>query len=207
MESKVLTRREREKLWQRQQILDAAIELFSIKGFQNVSMQEIAEKSEFSIGTLYKFFQNKEQLYKNLLLEHSEIFHEAIMRAMDEPDDELGKLRHFVNAKGELFRNNLKLIRLYLTENRGLSYNVKASLDGELRKRYCETLDKLATIFAQGIQNNRFKKIAEPYYLAVAFDNIVNAFLFLWLEEPERHPYPENPDVILNILFEGLVIP
>jgi hypothetical protein len=51
------------------------------------------------------------------------------------------------------------------------------------------------------------KKIADPYYLAVALDSLTNAFLFLWLEAPERHPYPEDPDIILNILFKGLVDP
>ncbi len=50
-------------------------------------------------------------------------------------------------------------------------------------------------------------EIADPYYLAVAIDSLTNAFLFLWLEAPERHPYPENPDTILDILFKGLIKP
>ncbi len=205
MEKETLSRREREKLWQRQEILNAAVDLFSEKGFQNVSMQEIAEKSEFAIGTLYKFFQNKEHLYKDIILEHSQSFHDEIMRALEESGDEVEKLRNFVRTKGELFRNDLQLIRLYLTENRGLSYNFKANLDEEVRKGYCDNLEQIAAIFKSGINNGRFKKIAEPYYLAASLDNIVNTFLFLWLENPERHPYPENPDTILNILFEGLI--
>ncbi|MBW1921133.1 MAG: helix-turn-helix transcriptional regulator, partial [Deltaproteobacteria bacterium] len=36
-----LTRRERERLRHRKEILEAAVELFSEKGFYNVSMQEI----------------------------------------------------------------------------------------------------------------------------------------------------------------------
>jgi hypothetical protein len=36
---------------------------------------------------------------------------------------------------------------------------------------------------------------------------IRRAFLFLWLEAPESHPYPEEPDTILDILFKGLVEP
>jgi hypothetical protein len=31
--------------------------------------------------------------------------------------------------------------------------------------------------------------------------------LFLWLENPEKHPYPENPNEVLNLLFKGLVHP
>ena len=53
--------------------------------------------------------------------------------------------------------------------------------------------------------SRRFRRIADPYSLAVALENITNGFLFLWMEKPERHPCPEDPDAILNILFKGLV--
>jgi hypothetical protein len=56
-----------------------------------------------------------------------------------------------------------------------------------------------------GIKKGRFQKIAEPYHLAVALDSLCNAFLYLWLEAPEQHPYPQNPDEILNIFFKGLI--
>jgi len=49
--------------------------------------------------------------------------------------------------------------------------------------------------------------IADTYHLAVAVESLTNGFLFLWLEAPERHPYPEDPDTILNILFKGLIGP
>ena len=63
----------------------------------------------------------------------------------------------------------------------------------------------LAAVFASGIENKRFKKIAEPYYLAVALDSAIDASLLLWLDAPERHPFPEDPEVILDIFFKGLV--
>ena len=52
MKEMTLSRREREKLWQRQQMLNAAVELFSRKGYHHVTMHEIAQKAEFAIGTL-----------------------------------------------------------------------------------------------------------------------------------------------------------
>ncbi|MHB8066750.1 MAG: TetR/AcrR family transcriptional regulator [Desulfobaccales bacterium] len=205
MEDQNLPRREREKLRQRQEMLAAALDLFSQKGYHNVSMQEIAEKAEFAIGTLYKFFQNKEDLYKALVLELCDKFEEAITRAIEEPDDEVEKLRNYVRTKGEKFRSNLPIIRLYLAESRGASFNLKAGLDDEIRKRYYIFLERLASIFASGIKKQRFKKIADPYYLAVALASVVDATLLLWLDAPERHPYPEDPDAILNIFFKGLI--
>ncbi len=207
MEGMELPRREREKLAQRQEMLAAALDLFSKKGYHNVSMHEIADKAEFAIGTLYKFFKNKEDFYQALVLEQSDRFHDALVLAIEGPGDEIERLRNYVRAKGELFCANLPFIRLYIAESRGASYNLKASMNNEVRKRYYDFLEKLAAVFDGGIKNRRFRKTASPYHLAVALDSTVNAFLLLWLDAPESHPYPGNPDGILDIFFKGLTEP
>jgi len=207
MEDKKLPRREREKLRQRQEMLATALDLFSQKGYHNVSMHEIAEQAEFAMGTIYKFFQNKEDLYKTLVLERSDDFEDALTRAMEQSDDDVEKLRNYVRTRGELFRSNLPFIRVFLAESKGASFTIKAGLDEELRKRYYNFLERLASVFDRGIKNKRFKKIAKPYYLAVALDSVIDAFLLLWLDAPERHPYPEDPDAIFDIFFRGLIDP
>ena len=205
MENSSLPRREREKLRQRQDMLAAALQLFSEKGYHNVSMHEIAQNSEFAIGTLYKFFKNKEDLYKALMLEQADKSVEALTKAIEEPADEVEKLRNYVRAKRQFFHENVSMVRLYFAETRGASFNITAGLDREIRDRYGHLVETLASIFKSGIDRKRFVKIADPYHLAVAMESLTNGFLFLWLEAPERHPYPEDPDAILNILFKGLI--
>lgn len=205
MEDMKLPRREREKRRQRQEMLAAALGLFSEKGYHNVSMHEIATQSEFAIGTLYNFFQNKEDLYRALVLEQCDKFEAAIAQAMDKPGDEVAKLRHYVRARIERFRNNLPFIRIFLAESRGVSFNLKAGLNDELRQRYYNFLERLALIFDRGIKNNRFKNIADPYFLAAALDSVLDTSFLLWLDAPERFPYPEDPDAILDIFFQGLL--
>lgn len=207
MEEKRLPRREREKIARRDEIFSAALDLFSEKGYHNVSMHEIAEKAEFAIGTLYKFFENKEALYKALVMEQADKFHRALTEAIEGARDEIEKIRNYIKAKGKIFRANVSMIRLYFAETRGASFNVMAGLDSEIREQYGHFLETLASVFASGMEKKRFKKIADPYHLAVAIESLTNAFLLLWLEAPDRHPYPEDPDVILNILFKGLVDP
>ena len=126
-------------------------------------------------------------------------------RIDDDADDEVEKLKNYVQAKGEVFRSNLPFIRLYLAESRGVSYNIKAGPDEEVRKGYFDLLERLAAIFENGIQGGRLKSIASPYHLAVALDSAVNAFHLLWLDAPDRYPYPEDPDAVLNIFFKGLL--
>jgi TetR/AcrR family transcriptional regulator len=186
-------------------MLAAALELFSERGYHNVSMHEIAGKAEFAIGTLYKFFQNKEDLYKALVLNQCDEYEDVITRVIEKPEDEVERLRNYIRTKGERFRENLRFIRLFLAERRGASFNIKAGLDDELRKRHYASMEKLASVFASGIKTNRFKTTADPFYLAVALDSAVDGFLLLWIDEPERHPFPEDPDDILNIFLKGLL--
>ncbi len=205
MHTEQLPRRERVKLRQRQEMLAAALDLFAQNGYHNVSMHQVAKKAEFAIGTLYKFFQNKEDLYKALVLEQADTFHDALVRGIEAPGDEIEKLRNFVRTKAELFRDNLPFIRLFLAERRGASFNIKAGLDEELRKRHRAFLGRVASIFERGIKTKRFKQIAEPFHLAVALDSTLDAYLLLWLDEPERHPFPEDPNAVLDIFFKGLM--
>src|SRR5882724_3296806 len=58
----VQERRAREKKELRQEILDAARDLFVREGFENVSMRKIAEKIEYSPTTIYLYFQDKADL-------------------------------------------------------------------------------------------------------------------------------------------------
>ena len=200
-----LSRREREKLRQRKDMLHTAMTLFSEKGYHNTSMQEIAEQAEFAVGTLYKFFKNKEEMYKALITEQSDRFHTALNGALDSSDDEIKQLQGYVQAKGEVFMNHVAFIRLYFAETRGASFNIKAGLDNELRDRYYQMIQRLADVFAKGMVRVRFQRIGEPYHLAVALDSLCTAFLINWLED--RGTYPDSPDVILNIFFQGLINP
>ena len=59
----VKERRTREKEGLRQEILDAARDLFVRDGYQAVSMRKIAEKIEYSPGTIYLHFRDKDELF------------------------------------------------------------------------------------------------------------------------------------------------
>ena len=61
-------RKEREKEKRRQQILVAAKKLFSRKGYNKATMEDIAEEAELSPGTLYTYFKNKKELFAFLSL-------------------------------------------------------------------------------------------------------------------------------------------
>lgn len=62
----IVERKEREKKLRKEQILEAARRSFQERGFLNVTMSDIAEAAELSIGTLYLYFKNKDDIYAGL---------------------------------------------------------------------------------------------------------------------------------------------
>lgn len=59
-------RKTREKQLLRQEILDAARELFVAEGYENVSMRKIADRIEYSPTTIYLYFKDKSQLLQEI---------------------------------------------------------------------------------------------------------------------------------------------
>jgi AcrR family transcriptional regulator len=62
----VKERKERQKTEMREAILSSALKLFIEEGFENVTMRGIAEKIEYSVGTLYLYFKDKDEIFFEL---------------------------------------------------------------------------------------------------------------------------------------------
>jgi TetR/AcrR family transcriptional regulator len=64
-----LSRRERERLRHRDEILQAARLIVAKKGIDGLTIEEIARKAEFAVGSIYRYFASKEDLLDVLLVE------------------------------------------------------------------------------------------------------------------------------------------
>jgi len=199
-----LSRRERERMIHKQEIMQAALSLFSERGYHNVSMHEIAEKAEFAIGTLYKFFENKEELYKALIMEKTRQYHHTLMEVIKSDEDVVSILKNYIAVKAELFTGSIDTIRLYFAETRGASFNIGAGMDRDIRQMYDKFLKQFSLVLKRGVRQKVFRRL-NPYYMAVAIEGLTNAFLFCWLEEPQRHPYEANVSVITDIFLRGVL--
>ncbi len=166
-------------------------------------MHEIAGKADFAIGTVYKFFRNKEDLYKSLIMMKAQEFHRVLKEVLDRRGPPLQVLREYIQAKGVVFSDNAASVRLYFAETSGASYNLKAGLDRDIQGLYDELIAKLTALFRRGIRSKVFRRL-DPYYMAVALEGLTNSFLFCWLEDQERHPYERNIPVMMEIFLEGV---
>lgn len=199
-----LSRRERENLRQRREILQAALKLFSEKGYHNISMHEIARGAEFGIGTLYKFFTNKEDLYKALVKEMAEKCHHALLSALEVERNPLHTIQKYICVRCDLFSDNLPLMRLYYAETRGASFNIKAGLDQDLLKLYDELIEKLASVFENGVKEQVFRGL-DPLHMALVLEGTISAFLFSTMRDPVRFQERHNLATVADIFLKGVL--
>jgi AcrR family transcriptional regulator len=89
----VKERRARQKRYLRQEILDAASELFVREGFENVSMRRIADKIEYSPTTIYLYFKDKAELLEQVCSETFSRLVQRLTKITDQSGEPLERLR------------------------------------------------------------------------------------------------------------------
>lgn len=200
-----LTRRERNKQRNRREILEAAMLEFSERGYHDTSIQDIAVRAEFAVGTIYALFGTKEDLYRELLREHAVEAAAEFTTALEHGNDEYEQLWNYVEAKGRLYEDKIKLARLIFTETLGTGICFKTGPNPELKTMYDLWHRRLAEIFAAGIEKGIFRP-ADPLSLALALEGMTNQFLYQWSEDPEGFPYSMALDAIRQVFFRSILV-
>lgn len=101
----IIERKEREKEQRRSDILDAAEKVFSKKGYDQATMDDVAAEAELSKGTLYLYFKSKDELYFEISLrahrELRQMFERAVSPDRSLIDNILEIGRAFIKFAGE----------------------------------------------------------------------------------------------------------
>jgi TetR/AcrR family transcriptional regulator len=93
-----LSRREREKLQRRNDIINAAEKRFFKQGFDGVSMDDIAGDLELSKPALYRYFKNKESLYLAVVLRGMVVLRDTLCNAVQKETTGLDKVSGYLHA-------------------------------------------------------------------------------------------------------------
>jgi AcrR family transcriptional regulator len=100
----VAERKEREKEQRRNAIIDAAEQIFFSKGVDNATMDEVAEKAEFSKGTLYLYFKNKDELLHAIVGRGLEILYDMFKDAAGKEKKGIDKIKALGRAYFEFYK-------------------------------------------------------------------------------------------------------
>lgn len=150
-------RREQHQALSRNQLLDAAEEVFGRKGFHETTLKEVAELAEFSVGSVYSFFQNKDDLFSQIFVRRGEEFMTAIRAILTDEGDPLEQLHQLVAFEVGFFRRHPHFGRLYLRYSSATMPSLERPVDAAVAGNYEETMDLQADLFERGQAVGEFR--------------------------------------------------
>src|SRR5476649_1909598 len=109
-------RREEKRNLTRQQILSAASELFSEKGYESTTLEEITEKANVSKGTLYYNFDSKEDLVVAMRRDALSGTVEQSNQSIKECHDPLATLERLLLERAMFTEKNPELAKIFFTQ-------------------------------------------------------------------------------------------
>lgn len=181
------------------EILDAALEVFGELGLQEASVDDVVERSGLSKGTLYWYFKSKDRLIG------------ALMKRFFA--QELGKVRKLQQGPGSvrerLLRYSREVEAVVKRMPRALTLEFYAvavrqkwvrKFLGELYVRYC---GELAQLIREGIERGEFCK-ADADQLAAAVTGLCEGLILLWALEPNAFPFEKFFEASLRTLLDGI---
>jgi AcrR family transcriptional regulator len=202
MKTEKISRKEREYLAHREEILSAAEKVFAAKGFFPTTMSEIAETAEFGTGTLYKYFKSKEDLYFTLIDEKTDEINRLVKSELLQKTSAIERIKKVLGLQLEFIERNRDFFRIYTSEGSRFEWTVKDELGKGIHEKMVTYIHILAEVMNQGIEGGEFRAL-NPMDLAHALVGIVNSYIFEWLISPQSYPLISKLDTVLEIFLGG----
>lgn len=204
MSEEQLSRKERERLHHKQEILDTALQLFSDNGFHNVSMQQIAEASEFSVGTLYNFFDSKDALFDEMINTCGERIIGKLISVLDTPGTEVERLTNFIRYASTLLEEHAQFIKMYVSE---LGTRAAKLSQKEQKKNFDVMLNsRLEQILEDGIRSGCFRRV-DPAVTAIAINSTIETLAFELAGNFDKAVAMDTFTKVEQLFIGGLLLP
>ena len=189
----------------RQQILDAAYNIFSRKGFYKTTVDEIIAMADTGKGTVYNYFVNKEQLFYTIVKEKHEPFTNKLKSIYEKDITPTEKINCMVRAFLEFYDENIGLWRALMHEIRALSPDGYSDFDEAQVKKYRQiVLDEfgiLEDVLKQGIINGDFRQCSTTQ----ASYGLLSAVIVMSMQDlMQDRTLEETATMITNTFLHGL---
>jgi AcrR family transcriptional regulator len=168
-----IRRRQRIEL-SREQILDTAEQLFSERGYHATGLKEVAERCEFSVGSIYQFFDSKDTLYEEVLMRRGYAMREEMARIAGSAQPAGSQLLAMAKLQIEHFRKYPAWGRL---TTRVLTPGARPPTDlpGAFLAAWREAIDLEAGLIERGQRDGQLRG-GDPRALARLFSAMVSSF-------------------------------
>lgn len=197
-------RKQREYEARRQEILGAAECLFSKHGFFKTSMAEIAHNAQFAMGTVYRFFKSKEEIYISLVEAKVEELSETLEREISAAHSATEKITALIRVKLSYADQNRDFFRIYVSEWSGFEWTIKSAFGERVWKLYMNQVDLVAELIREGIQKGEFR-LVDPNDAAFALHGMLNSTMYVWiLQANPTGSLVEKGELIRTIFLNGI---
>jgi AcrR family transcriptional regulator len=196
-------RRRKEKENRKNSILKAARKLFFDRGFKSVTVDLIAAKAEVSKGSIYLYFDSKEEIYTQILISANIERHKDIEDFAKKEGTASDLLIAFAKNYVDFFLDNNELFRILMTfmlnsEN----MNLTEEQNTQLIHTTNENIRVLSKILQKGVDSGEFRSDVdirrEQYAVWGMMNGIIS--LYIYTGAPEK-----RTERIHSIIRESLL--
>jgi AcrR family transcriptional regulator len=199
--SETPTRREQQRQERRQQILEAALAVFAAQGFHASNVSDVAAAAGVSQGTIYWYFESKEDLFNAAIVSYFDQFGRDTMAHLQVPETSAGKLRELARSMAGLAEGAGGLFTLFL------EYWASSARREEAGQFWASLLteykDAIVAIIEEGVHRGEFRPVeVEPLVWAVmsAYDGLAAYTLLV-----PGLDLAKISEVFVETLLEGLL--
>lgn len=150
----------------RKQILSAALELFGTKGFHRTTTQDLADAAGVSVGLIYQYFKDKENLLAAAISQIFDAYLSEIPVAVEAAPDPLARFNAAVHAYCRVIDEHREAALLGYRETRSLS----KTLTKKLMKKETQSTELIAERVSECVDARIFRPINLPmltYHIVV----------------------------------------
>lgn len=123
----------------RERILDAALDVFSRKGYYDTRMDEIVEESHASKGSIYFHFPNKEKLFMALVEKFATLLERNVTEAIAQEPQGMARVQVALQSVLETFGKYRRPAKILLVQAVGLG-NVFEKTRMQMTDRFAELI-------------------------------------------------------------------
>ena len=208
IEMSISDRKEREKEMRRMDIIDTAEKLFFEKGYENITMADIAEEAELARSTLYLYFKNKKEIYLAISVRGTEILNEMFKECYNKGETGIEKVKMLMMA----FYRFYKEYPDYYNVNWS-SYKVLLDHDlpkmGEIKRIRMEGFSFFGKALQEGIEDKSIRSDIDPVkanlVLALSIQNAFNLPPTIELHMKNNNlTHEELIDYTINMMIRSL---
>ncbi len=188
------------KLIKKQSIIQAAIEVFSKKNFQNASISEIARKANVAEGTIYQYFKNKEDLFFCIPVEKTKEFCKELKLHLEGIRGPFNKMRKFIWYYLYFFKMNPEYARTLMLEMRVSKSFVKTNTYKSFKPFTSQVLE----IIKEGQGEGIIRKDINIYLIRQLILGILEHMVTRWLLKGEKYDLVQQYHEVSELIIHGI---